>query len=157
MWKCTTCENEFNLTALKDEVYVGYEEKGLSAIFGGDSRFDCVDCPHCSCQNVLNERYKKLGAPAAYNEDDEDDGEIVTETVTNAEACEKTRFEDCDGCWCNTCVNIEKCIDASEGEEIIGVRPYPCAYCADGWQYTQIVENEKCPCTGYVAGAVNND
>ena len=51
---CKVCGAAFTPTS--DEVYTVYEPKGLSAFFTGESRFDVMDCPSCSCQAVLAPR-----------------------------------------------------------------------------------------------------
>ena len=72
----------------------------------------------------------------------------------------KTRIEDCRACWCNTCANIEDCIDAPEGWQRGVLRPYPCADCADGRMYmpkntTWASIPKSCPCAGYTPGGEN--
>ncbi|MCL1994999.1 MAG: hypothetical protein FWG63_02245 [Defluviitaleaceae bacterium] len=75
------------------------------------------------------------------------DGEIVTETITEGDgAGKKIQHEDCAACLCNTCANIDKCCDAPAGQELIGVRPYPCDGCLDGMKYVDVDEQ----CVGYV-------
>lgn len=164
MWRCKVCKVEFSLTKLKDKKYVAHENKGVTGALSGYKRFECVDCPYCGCQNVLNERHKEFDDP-----DDEGD-EIVTETVTDDEADNKTRLGDCKTCWCNTCANIERCLKAPEGQEFFGARPFPCVGCTDGRRYMPkeikdgdpisafaIEATERCPCIGYLEGEENNE
>jgi len=86
-------------------------------------------------------------------------GGNVTETITNDDEAErddeeagKTDIEDCRECLCNTCTNIEKCIDAPTDWRG-GVRPFPCAECADG----EIYHMRGATCAGYVQGEENNE
>ena len=86
----------------------------------------------------------------------------VTETITDepdsmerGEAGEKTDIGDCVACLCNTCANIEKCVEAPD-EFVIGIssmHPYPCDGCEDGMRFLCL----ESKCAGYVQGEENNE
>ena len=68
----------------------------------------------------------------------------------------------CAGCWCNTCGNIEKCINAQglswELRYIGQLRPWPCIGCATGMRYMPILEGEdNCTCAGYAEAAPDTE
>ena len=42
---CKVCGKQFDLIK---------ENKGINGIATGTKKFECFDCPHCGCQNVLN-------------------------------------------------------------------------------------------------------
>ena len=99
-------------------------------------------------------------------DDDEDGGEIVTETITDEdEAGSKTQLEDCKACWCNTCAILEKCEKMRDGLMLSDIypkrnapaRPRPCAGCNDGDRFMPIYEeaNGDCQCGEYVQGEEN--
>lgn len=62
MAACGVCGRDFPLIA--EEVYVArdVEQGGLAtALSSTESRwYDAIDCPHCGCQNVLQERKRPL-------------------------------------------------------------------------------------------------
>lgn len=41
---------------IKDNKYIVQENKGINGIATGTKKFECFDCPHCGCQNILNVR-----------------------------------------------------------------------------------------------------
>lgn len=52
---CKVCGKQFDL--VKENKYIVREkDKGLNSAFNGTKKFECFDCPHCGCQNVLNVR-----------------------------------------------------------------------------------------------------
>lgn len=70
---CRVCGHDFPLIA--EEVYVARDEKreGIAAAITGEVEpkwYDAIDCPHCGCQNVLQERKRPLTSEDAYGEDD---------------------------------------------------------------------------------------
>ena len=70
----------------------------------------------------------------------------------------KTAISDCRNCWCNTCANLEDCIDCPpDGWEVQSLTPYPCIGCNDGKRFMpkDLKDGEKCHCAGYVEGGVN--
>jgi len=65
---------------------------------------------------------------------------------------------DCAGCWCDSCANIEKCINAPLPNAIQADRPFPCWGCAPGMQYMPILEGEEnCTCAGYAEAAPDTE
>lgn len=62
MATCQVCGRDFPLIA--EEAYVArdVEQGGLvTALSDTESRwYDAIDCPHCGCQNVLQERKRPL-------------------------------------------------------------------------------------------------
>lgn len=51
---CKVCGKDFEL--IKDNKYIVQENKGISGIANGYKKFECFDCPHCGCQNIVNVR-----------------------------------------------------------------------------------------------------
>jgi len=79
----------------------------------------------------------------------------------NAMKAREERVEqssDCAGCWCNSCANIEKCVNTPHTHDIPDRhRPNPCWGCAPGMQYMPILEGEEhCTCAGYAEDTPDN-
>ena len=82
MTTCRVCGRDFPL--LKENHYLAIDKAttGLSAVLGGSqpAMYDAMDCPHCGCQNVLQE-FKRIATPKdlgacccdAPGEEEEDD------------------------------------------------------------------------------------
>jgi predicted RNA-binding Zn-ribbon protein involved in translation (DUF1610 family) len=51
---CKVCGKEFEL--IKDNKYVVQENNGINVAVSGRKKFECFDCPHCGCQNIVNIR-----------------------------------------------------------------------------------------------------
>ena len=51
---CKICGEE--LERIKENKYIIQENKGMYGITTGTKKFECFDCPHCGCQNILNIR-----------------------------------------------------------------------------------------------------
>lgn len=77
------------------------------------------------------------------------------ELVGNGESDteEKTDIRDCRACWCDVCARLEECQKHREDEEPDGVRPSPCAGCANGMRFKP---KERPPCDEYEQAAGNN-
>lgn len=84
MTECKICHREFALCI--EDHYVAQDPKktGIIAVIGSNDpevHYDAIDCPHCGCQNILQERK----CPCYYgicdecedeeNEEDTEDGE----------------------------------------------------------------------------------
>lgn len=59
MMTCKICGRDFPL--ISEERYTARDEKkmGLTPMITGENEpklFDAIDCPHCGCQNVIQER-----------------------------------------------------------------------------------------------------
>lgn len=59
MYTCDVCGRDFPLLA--EEVYMARdaERSGITVAIVGDMEsklYDAIDCPHCGCQNILQER-----------------------------------------------------------------------------------------------------
>ena len=98
---------------------------------------------------------------AEYEADTIEAAASVTETITPTERDEKTRIADCKTCWCNTCLQIENCINEPLQHVIKSSTPFPCEGCLDGMRYMPMSDNpeygkDKPPCSGYIKGAENN-
>lgn len=67
MYKCKVCNKEFELQRKDHYVARDNGRTGLSALAGGSEEelYDAFDCPHCGCQNVMQERKR-----SCINEDD---------------------------------------------------------------------------------------
>lgn len=57
MYKCKVCNKEFELQ--KKDHYIARDagKSGLAALTGGNEEtlYDTFDCPHCGCQNIMQE------------------------------------------------------------------------------------------------------
>lgn len=51
---CKVCKKPFKLE--KNNKYIVQENKGINGIATGTKKFECFDCPHCGCQNILSVR-----------------------------------------------------------------------------------------------------
>lgn len=51
---CKVCGKQFDL--IKENKYIVQKNKGINSIANRIKKFECFDCPHCGCQNVLNIR-----------------------------------------------------------------------------------------------------
>ena len=63
MRACQVCGRDFPLIA--EEAYVArdVERSGIAAVVTGEVEaawYDAIDCPHCGCQNVLQERKRPV-------------------------------------------------------------------------------------------------
>lgn len=59
MMTCKVCGRDFALIAEEHYVARDPEETGLAAVLGRNPEakwYDAFDCPHCGCQNVVQER-----------------------------------------------------------------------------------------------------
>lgn len=58
MYKCKVCGKEFELQNKEHYIARDNSKIGLSALAGGSEEelYDAFDCPHCGCQNVMQER-----------------------------------------------------------------------------------------------------
>lgn len=59
---CSVCGRDFPLIAEKAYAARDAEQGSLAAIVGDMESwwYDVIDCPHCGCQNVLQERKRPL-------------------------------------------------------------------------------------------------
>lgn len=76
MAACEVCGRGFPLIA--EEVYVArdVERSGIAAVVVGEVEsawYDAIDCPHCGCQNVLQERKRPL-APGDLGDEESTEG-----------------------------------------------------------------------------------
>ena len=54
MIQCKVCNKEIAL--IKENTYIAQDKVSFAAVLnGGATRYNAVDCPHCGCQNILNE------------------------------------------------------------------------------------------------------
>lgn len=63
MAKCKICGRSFALMAEKHYIARDIEEKGFAVTFGRTSEveyYDAFDCPHCGCQNIMQERKRTI-------------------------------------------------------------------------------------------------
>lgn len=63
MAACKVCGRDFPLIA--EEVYVARDvmREGVAAVIVGEVEskwYDAINCPHCGCQNILQERKRPL-------------------------------------------------------------------------------------------------
>lgn len=61
MKTCSVCGRDFPLLAENRYTARNNTLSGLAALTGGSEEglFDAVDCPHCGCQNILNQRKRE--------------------------------------------------------------------------------------------------
>ena len=57
--RCKICGKRFKLQR-ENKYEVVIKPIGFDAISQRDKTFECFDCPHCGCQNVVN--VKEIGA-----------------------------------------------------------------------------------------------
>lgn len=73
MTTCVVCGRDFDLIAEEHYVARSNEYTGLKAIAGSEViHYDAFDCPHCGCQNVMQER-RFASCPCDYGICDECD------------------------------------------------------------------------------------
>lgn len=78
MTTCKICGRDFPLLAEEHYVARGIEKKGvIPALSGQDEaiQYDAFDCPHCGCQNVMQERKFALEATVFTEYENEDEEE----------------------------------------------------------------------------------
>lgn len=51
---CKVCKNKFKL--IKKNKYIALENNGINGTITGKKKYECFDCPHCGCQNIVNVR-----------------------------------------------------------------------------------------------------
>lgn len=78
MTTCKICGRDFPLLAEEHYIVRGIEKKAnlIGALTLQDEaiQYDAFDCPHCGCQNVMQERKFKFGA-TFFTEDENEDKE----------------------------------------------------------------------------------
>lgn len=89
MATCGVCGRDFPLIA--EEVYVARDagRSGIAAAIVGDVEskwYDAIDCPHCGCQNVLQERKRPL-APEDLGLGEDDYPESCADCRGGCSAC----------------------------------------------------------------------
>lgn len=78
MTTCKICGRDFPLLAEEHYVARGTEKKGIVAAFSVQEeaiQYDAFDCPHCGCQNVMQERKIALEATVFTECENEDEKE----------------------------------------------------------------------------------
>lgn len=63
MAKCEICGRSFALMAEKHYIARDITETGLAAALGKTQEafnYDAFDCPHCGCQNIMQERKRTI-------------------------------------------------------------------------------------------------
>lgn len=76
MTTCKICGRDFPLLAEEHYVARGIEKKGvIPALSGQDeaAQYDAFDCPHCGCQNIMQERKFALEATIFTEYENEDE------------------------------------------------------------------------------------
>lgn len=105
MTTCKVCGRDFPLIA--EEHYVSKEpgRQGFAAVAGGPAPvlWDSFDCPHCGCQNRMQQRNRLTDLfgqdlPLDYDEEDEDeDDPPVCDFSSGGECyCKDTCGPDCE-------------------------------------------------------------
>ena len=121
MRTCAICGRDFPLIA--EETYIA-RDKGRTGIVNAVENkevtiYDAIDCPHCGCQTILQER-KRYASPADIGiEDDlEDDLEDDPEDDPDDDLCEGCEYEEfsgleepcksCSRCYCDVYTEAKK-------------------------------------------------
>ena len=74
MTTCKICGRDFPLMAEEHYVARDGEKKGIIPALNGQeeaTQYDAFDCPHCGCQNIMQERKFALEA-TVFTEDKEE-------------------------------------------------------------------------------------
>lgn len=113
MRTCAICGRDFPLIA--DETYIARDNERTGIVNAVENKevtnYDAIDCPHCGCQTILQER-KRYSSPADIGiEDDlEDDPE-----ANLCEGCEYEEFsaleepcKSCSRCYCDGYTEAKK-------------------------------------------------
>ena len=97
MYKCKICGKEFELQ--KGEHYVTRDasQSGIAKVIVSTEEkiYDTFDCPHCGCQNVMQERKRNYSFAVAVAEEEEcsDENDWLAEIEDEKEECNDK--EDC--------------------------------------------------------------
>lgn len=80
MATCKICGRDFPLISEEHYVARGTEKKGIIPTLNGQEeavQYDAFDCPHCGCQNIMQERKFALEATifTEYENEDEEEEE----------------------------------------------------------------------------------
>lgn len=104
MTTCKVCGGDFPLMAEEHYVARNVEKTGLIPAISGQeeaTQYDAFDCPHCGCQNVIQER--KVTCPCDYGICDECDH--PGEETEDHDGCMGCKYIDVnfDNYPCNSC------------------------------------------------------
>ena len=98
MTTCKVCGRNFPLLA--EEHYVSKEagKVGIAAIAGGLAPilWDSFDCPHCGCQNRMQQRNRLtdiMGQDLPLNDNEEDEDEEESCCCCGSDACKLNKGE----------------------------------------------------------------
>lgn len=85
MATCKICGRDFPLITEERYTVRDVERTGIATAFGGSESnlYDAFDCPHCGCQNIIQERKRMYNAAADPGLKIED--EMVVEKTTEEE------------------------------------------------------------------------
>jgi len=78
MTTCKICGRDFPLIAEEHYVARDSEKKGVIPALSGQeeaTQYDAFDCPHCGCQNIMQERKFALEATVFTEDEDEEEEE----------------------------------------------------------------------------------
>ena len=91
MTTCKVCGRDFPLIFEEHYVAQDPQQKGLAAVISTTDKaytYDAFDCPHCGCQNVMQQR-KPTKCPCDYGICDECEGYDGEEEDENDDASEE--------------------------------------------------------------------
>lgn len=73
MTTCKICERDFALIAEDHYIARGENKTGLAALAGNteSNLYDAINCPHCGCQMILQER-KRPFVETVYKEEEKE-------------------------------------------------------------------------------------
>lgn len=102
MYKCKVCSKEFELQKKIHYIARNAGKSGLAALAGGNEEtlYDTFDCPHCGCQNIMQERKRSY---------------MNVENVDEEETIDNEEHEKCFGQYagyvdCITCDEEKECL-----------------------------------------------
>ena len=124
MTTCKICGWDFPLMAEEHYVARDGEKKGLVAAFTAQeegTQYDAFDCPHCGCQNIMQERKLAL-KETILAENEESDPECDKEEPDEEEKPDLSDAEMreylsdyCHHHWCNECPLIDSKFKCGRG------------------------------------------
>ena len=95
MTTCIICGRDFPLIIEEHYVARDTEKKGVIPALSGQEeavQYDAYDCPHCGCQNVMQER-KQLTCPCDFGICDECDHEGESNDTEEHDGCSGCAYE----------------------------------------------------------------
>lgn len=105
MITCKVCGRDFPLTVEEHYVAQDPEKIGVIARLADTSKnkqYDAFDCPHCGCQNIVQER-KPLWLPEEFDCTEDEEEDVKPEGVESVEDKRAFLVDYCRGRFCAKC------------------------------------------------------